>query len=148
MQLGEYQKAIDDFNVVIEKAPQVANRLPVPGYRPRPAGSQGRGPGDLEQFQKGNSTESTKLYLAVIVAAELGEGADRAFEALEAALKKQPKDAGLHYDAACAYALASQASSKRDQAKSRDRAKRAISLLQAAVRTATPTTTTCRRTPT
>ena len=38
------------------------------------------------------STESQKLYLAVIVAAELGEGTDQAFEKLDAALKKQPQD--------------------------------------------------------
>ena len=42
------------------------------------------------------SGESIRLYLAVIVAAELGEGTDQALETLEAAIKKQPKDADLH----------------------------------------------------
>ena len=68
-----------------------------------------------------------------IVAAELGEGTDQAFEKLDAALKKQPQDAGLHYDAACAYALASQPLAKKDPAKGRDRAERAIHLLQTAI---------------
>ena len=44
-QLGENQKAIDDLNVVIEKAPQIRHRLSVPCHRPRPAGSQGPGEG-------------------------------------------------------------------------------------------------------
>ena len=44
-QLGEYQKAIDDLNAVIEKAPQFVVGLPVPSHRPRPARSQGPGQG-------------------------------------------------------------------------------------------------------
>ena len=67
------------------------------------------------------------------MAAELGEGTDQAFEKLDAALQKQPQDAGLHYDAACAYALASQPLAKKDPAKGRDRAERAIHLLQTAI---------------
>ena len=43
------------------------------------------------------------------MAAELGEGTDKALEALETALEKQPEDANLRYDAARAFALASQA---------------------------------------
>ena len=67
------------------------------------------------------------------MAAELGEGTDQAFEKLDAALQKQPQDARLHYDAACAYALASQPLAKKDPAKGRDRAERAIHLLQTAI---------------
>ena len=44
-QLGENQKAIDDLNAVIKKAPQTDRRLSVPCHRPRPAGSQGPGQG-------------------------------------------------------------------------------------------------------
>ena len=67
------------------------------------------------------------------MAAELGEGTDQAFEKLDAALQKQPQDAGLHYVAACAYALASQPLAKKDPAKSRDCAERAFSLLRKAI---------------
>jgi len=45
---------------------------------------------ELEKFQKGDAPESAKLYLAAIAAAELGDGADKAFEAMEAAMGKQP----------------------------------------------------------
>ncbi len=86
---------------------------PTPGWVTRT-----RHRADLEQFQEGVATESQKLYLAVIVAAELGEGTDQALETLEAALKNQPQDSGLHYDAACAYALASRAVARKDQARS------------------------------
>ena len=67
------------------------------------------------------------------MATELGEGSDQAFQKLDAALQKQPQDAGLHYDAACAHALASQPIAKKDPAKGRDRAERAIHLLQTAI---------------
>ena len=60
------------------KAPQFANLLSVSGLSPMPGSvSKEEALDDLAQFQKGDSTESTKLYLAVIVAAELGEGTTR-----------------------------------------------------------------------
>ena len=141
-QLGENQKAIDDLNVLIEKfeksekiekAPQDDAFYPLRAIIHARLGHKQQAKADLEQFQKGNATESEKLYLAVIVAAELGEGTDQAFEKLDAALQKQPQDARLHYDAACAYALASQPLAKKDPAKGRDRAERAIHLLQTAI---------------
>ena len=57
----------------------------------------------------------------------------RPSRALEAALKKQPQDSDLHYNAACAYALASQAFSRKDPAKGRELADRAIRLLRTAI---------------
>ena len=132
VQLGESQKAIDDLNAVVEKAPQDDAYV----YRAiahARLGHKDQARADLEQLQKGESPESSRLYLAVVVAAELGEGTDQAFEKLDAALQKQPQDAGLHYYAACAYALASQPLAKKDPAKGRDRAERAIHLLQTAI---------------
>ena len=102
---------------MIEKAPQTAVAYQYRAIAHARLGHKEQAMADLEQFQKGNSTESSRLYLAVVVAAELGEGTDQALETLEAALKKQPQDSGLHYDAACAYALASQAVARKDQAK-------------------------------
>ena len=77
-QRGESQKAIDDLNAVIKKAPQTTV-----AYQPRALAHarlchKDEALADLVQFQKGDSTESSRLYLAVVVAAELGEGADRA----------------------------------------------------------------------
>ena len=133
-QLGENQKAIDDLNPVIEKkSPQIAVAYQYRAIAHARFGHKDKALADLETFQKGDSTESTRLYLAVIVAAELGDGVDQAFEKLDAALKSQPRDSGLHYDAACAYALASQPLARKDPAKGRDRAERAIRLLQTAI---------------
>ena len=132
--LGENQKAIDDFNAVIEKeAPQA-----VVAYRYRAIaharlGHKDQARADLEKFQKSMSGESISLYLALIVAAELGAGTDQALEALEAALKKQPQDSVLHWNAACAYSQASHAVARKDQAKSKSLSERAIHLLQTAV---------------
>ena len=67
------------------------------------------------------------------MAAELGEGTDKALETLEAALKKQPQDSMLHYDAACAYALASQALAGKDQAKGRELGGTSHRLLRTAI---------------
>ena len=118
---------------MIEKAPQVAFAYQYRAIAHARLGHKQQAKADLERFQKGDSTESTRLYLAVIVAAELGEGTDQAFEKLEAALKKQPQDSGLHYDAACAYALASQAVARKDQARSKSLSERALSLLRKAI---------------
>ena len=134
IQLGENQKAIDDLNAVIEKeAPQA-----VVAYRYRAIaharlGHKDQARADLEKFQKSMSGASISLYLALIVAAELGEGSDQAVDTLEAALKKQPQDSVLHYDAACAYALASHAVARKDQARSQALSERALSLLRKAI---------------
>ena len=132
-QLGENPKAIDDLNAVIKKAPQTTVAYQSRALAHAHLGHKDEALADLAQFQKGKSTESTRLYLAVVVATELGEGTDQAFEKLDAALQKQPQDAGLHYVAACAYALASQPLAKKDPAKGRDCAERAIHLLQTAI---------------
>ena len=132
-QLGENPKAIDDLNAVIKKAPQTTVAYQSRALAHARLGHKDEALADLAQFQKGDSTESSRLYLAVVVAAELGEGTDQAFEKLDAALQKQPQDAGLHYDAARAYALASQPLAKKDPAKGRDRTERALSLLRKAI---------------
>ena len=132
-QLGENPKAIDDLNAVIKRAPQTTMAYRSRALAHARLGHKDEALADLAQFQKGKSTESQKLYVAVIVAAELGQGTDQEFEKLDAALQKQPQDAGLHYVAACAYALASQPLAKKDPAKGRDRTERALSLLRKAI---------------
>ena len=147
-QLGENPKAIDDLNAVIKKAPQATVADQSRALAHARLGHKDEALADLVQFQKGDSTESSRLYLAVVVAAELGEGTDQAFEKLDAALQKQPQDAGLHYNAACAYALASQPLSKKEPAKGRDCRSEPSTCSRRRSRTASPTTTTCRKTPT
>jgi hypothetical protein len=68
------------------------------------------------------------------LAAELGEGANKAFETLEAAIQKQPKDADLRYAAARAFSLASKTISRSDKAKGRQLAERCLQLLREAIK--------------
>ena len=132
--LGENQKALDDFQVVIAKNPEA---VPAKQYRVIALARLGKkqdAQSELEKFQKGDGPESPALYLAAVVAAELGEGADKAFETLEAAIQKQPKNADLRYDAARAFSLASRAISRSDKAKGRQLAERCLQLLREAIK--------------
>ena len=131
LQLGESRKVIDDLDAVIKKSPE--RNLPYL-YRAIAHARLGRkDQARADQEMLRHRRESEKLYLAVIVAAELGQGFDEALERLEAELKNQPLDSGLHYDAACAYALASQAVARKELARSRSLSERALSLLRKAI---------------
>ena len=132
--LGENQKALDDLQVVIGKNPEAVSAKQYRVIALARLGKKQDALTELAKFQKEDATESSKLYLAAVVAAELGEGADKAFETLEAAIGKQPKDADLRYDAACAFSLASKAISRSDKAKGRQLAERCLQLLKEAIK--------------
>ncbi len=132
--LGENQKALDDLQVVIGKNPEDVSAKQYRVIALARLGKKQDAQSELEKFQKGDAPEHSKLYLAAVVAAELGEGADKAFETLEAAIQKQPEDADLRYDAARAFSLASRAISRSDKAKGRQLAERCLQLLREAVK--------------
>ncbi len=132
--LGENQKALDDLQFVIEKNPEALSAKQYRIIALARLGKKQDTRSELARFQKEDAPEHSKLYLAAVVAAELGEGADKAFETLEAAIKKQPTDAELRYDAARAYSLASRAISRTDKSKGRQRAERSLQLLKEAVK--------------
>jgi len=133
LQLGESEKVIDDLDAVIKKSPQQTQAYQFRAIAHARPGHKDQARADLQGFEVGYGNESQKLYLAVIVAAELGQGTDEALERLEADLKNQPQDSELHYDPARAYALASRAVARTDQARSRSLAERALSLLRKAI---------------
>jgi serine/threonine protein kinase/formylglycine-generating enzyme required for sulfatase activity len=133
IRLGEDGKALDDLGFLIDKAPQFARARHYRAMVHARLGQKRAALEDLAKYQRGDATESSKLYLAVVVAAELKEGLDRAFEGLESALERAPGDARLHYDAACAYAAASKALARRDRIKSERQAERALRLLESAI---------------
>ena len=93
--LGENQKALDDLQVVIGKNPESVSAKQYKVIALARLGKKQDALSELAKFQKGDGPEGSKLYLAAVVAAELGEGTDKAIETLEAAIKKQPKDADL-----------------------------------------------------
>jgi serine/threonine protein kinase/formylglycine-generating enzyme required for sulfatase activity/tetratricopeptide (TPR) repeat protein len=134
LRLGENQKALDDLQFVIEKNPE---SLPAKQYRVIALARLGKKQDaltELEKFQKEEASENSKLYLAAVVGAELGERADGALEALEAAIRKQPTDAELRYTVARAYSLASKTVSCSDKAERYEFAERCLRLLRAAVK--------------
>jgi formylglycine-generating enzyme required for sulfatase activity len=132
--LGENQKALDDLLAVTGKN---AESFHAKQYRVIALARLGKkldAQSELAKFQKENAPEHSKLYLAAVVAAELAEGVDKALEALEGAIQKQPKDADLRYDAARAFSLASKALSRSDKAISRQVADRSLQWLREAVK--------------
>src|SRR5262249_2247848 len=132
--LGENQKALDDLQVVIGKDPENISAKQYRVIALARLGKKQDAQSELATFQKAIVHESSKLCLAAVVAAEMGEGAEKRVEALEAAIKKHPKDAELRHAAACAFSLASRAVSRSDKAKGRQLAERCLQLLKEAVK--------------
>ena len=133
LRLGENDKALDDLNAVLAKSKDDLNALELRAIAQARLGKKEPALADLARYQK-DAPERSRLYLAAVVAAELGDRTDAAIEALEAALRKEPGDADLRYDAARAFAVASKAVDRSDHAKARALAGRALALLQEGVR--------------
>jgi formylglycine-generating enzyme required for sulfatase activity len=133
LDLGENLKAIDDLGAVIKNSPRQTQAYQYRAIAHARLGHKNQARADREKYDILTGTDSLKFCLAVIVAAELDDGTDRAIEALEATLKQQPQDSDLHYDAARTYSLASHAIAKRDEAKGHTFAERAIHLLRTAI---------------
>ena len=132
--LRNNQKSLDDFQAVIAKSPE---SVPARAYKIIVLGRLGKKAdalSKLEKLQKGGGQEGLALCLAAVLAAELGEGVDKAFEALDAAIRKQPKDASLRYDAARAFSLSSRAISGTNKAMGRQLEQRCLQLLQEAIK--------------
>jgi serine/threonine protein kinase/formylglycine-generating enzyme required for sulfatase activity len=134
LRLDENQKALDDLQFVIEKNP---DNISAKQYRVIALARLGKKQDaltELAKLQKEDVSEHSKLYVAAVVAAEMSEGAAKAFETLEAAVGKQPEDVELRYDAARAFSLASRAISRTDKSKGRQLAERCLQLLKEAVK--------------
>ncbi len=133
LRLEENQKALNELQAFIGLYPGDTSAKEYRVIALARLGNKEDARSELARLQEEDGTESSKLYLAAVVAAELGEGASQAFEALEAAIKKQPEDAGLRYDAARAYSLASRATARIDRARARQLAERCLQLLKESV---------------
>jgi serine/threonine protein kinase/formylglycine-generating enzyme required for sulfatase activity len=135
--LGDGLKSLDDLNQVVASSDPIAIwGLSLRAIVNARLGRNQNAIDDMEQFRRGPAPSGSKLYLAVVVAAELDQGLDEAFRQLEAALEKNAGDQKLLYNAACAYSLASRAVKKHGRAttESRALADRAMDLLRAAIR--------------
>ena len=132
--LGENQKALDDFEVVIGKWPDTVAAKQYRVIALARLGKKQEARSELEKLQREDTDESSKLYLAPVVAAELGDDVDQALATLEAAISRQTEDADLRYDAARAYSLASKAISRSNKAKGRQLVERSLQLLRETVK--------------
>ena len=132
--LGENRKALDDLQVLIGTDSKFAPGQEYKVIALARLGEMEDAQSELAKFQKETVILGSRLYLATVVAGELGEGTDKAFETLEAAIQEHPKDAVLRYDAARAFSLASRVGSRSDKAKRRQRADRCLQLLGEAVK--------------
>ncbi len=134
LRLGENQKALDGLQVVIGKNPESLSAKQYRVIALARLGKKQDSQSELAKFQKEDAPDHSKLYLDAVVAAEMAEGVDKAVAVLETAIKKQPKDAELRYDAARAFSLASRAISRSDKAKGRQLAERCLQLLRELVK--------------
>ena len=132
--LEDNQKALDDLQAVLGKNPESITAKQGRIITLARLGKRPDAQSELAKFQKEYASEHSKLYVATVVAAELGEGAEERVEVLEAAIRNHPEDADLHYDAARAFSLASRAVSRSDNAKGRQLAERCLQLLREAVK--------------
>ncbi len=108
LRLGDNDQALADLNAVLAKSKDDSDALELRAIVLARLGKKDPARADLARYQK-NATERSRLALAAVVAAELGDGTDATIEALAAALRKEPGDADLRYAAARALAIASKA---------------------------------------
>ena len=129
--LSEWQKALDDLNMLVEKFPKVSAYYQYRSLTHAHLRHKDEALSDLAKFQEGNGSEINSI-LAVVVTAELGEEEADALAALEDAVKNNPGP-DLLYNAACAYSLASVPVSARDNVKGSAYAETATALLAEAI---------------
>jgi serine/threonine protein kinase/formylglycine-generating enzyme required for sulfatase activity len=134
LRLGENQKAIDDLQFVIGKSPDSISAKQYRIIALARLGKKQDALTELARFQKEQASESSRLYVSAVTAAELGDGVDKPLDSLDAAIKKQSEDGDLRYDAARAFSLASRAISRSDKAKARQLAERSLHLLREVVK--------------
>src|SRR5262249_20835087 len=132
--LGEERKALDDLRLVIGKDPESIRARRYRVIALARLGQRQDALAGLTSFQKEAVPDSSKLSLATVVAAELGEGVEKRVEVLEAAIREHPEDADLRDDAARAFSLASKAVSRSDPARGRRLAERCLQWLREAVK--------------
>ena len=134
LQLGNHQESLNDLDAVLLKAPQTTSAFQHRAIAHARLHHQKEALDDVTAYRKTDVSESSKLYLAVVVVAELGDGQDDAYAKLESALKMNPRDFGLYYDAARGFALTARALKATNPAKSLEQGTRAIALLKEAIR--------------
>lgn len=139
LKLGEYRKAVDDYTAAIDKMnrrwPIWASSVSSRAIAHARLGHKKEAWDDVNEYRAwADDSRGLKLRLALVVAAELGDGTERTIEELEEELKRTPQDPYLNEYAASAYAAAARALARKDPSKSKALADRASTSIREAVR--------------
>jgi formylglycine-generating enzyme required for sulfatase activity len=129
---NENDMALDDLTECIRKFPELAQAYYHRAILHARLGKADEAKADVAKYRELRAHASSRVYLDAAVSAYLGE-ASEALKRLEATVASKAKQADLLYDAACAYALASQLVATKEATLSKAYAERAVALLRAAV---------------
>ncbi len=127
--LGDHSHALEDVRIALGKDPQslLARQEYVVAVARLGRAAEARA--ELEKLRLSSAPAHTKLYVAAVVAAELGESPDQPLAALESALDPRSQDLAPRYDLVRALAMAATAVAPRDAAQARTLAARALERL-------------------
>lgn len=132
LNLGDNDKALADLSLVIKQLPNVPQAYQYRAIVHARLGEAKEANTDLSEFRKRNQNPSSWAYTDAVVAAYLGDD-EQGMKRLETAVSANAKESGFLYDAACAYAVASDAVVKKEPTRARSYADRAIALLKQAI---------------
>jgi serine/threonine protein kinase/formylglycine-generating enzyme required for sulfatase activity/tetratricopeptide (TPR) repeat protein len=133
--VGEWVKALADLNALVEKNPKLSVLYQNRSLAHAHLHHKDEALTDLAKVRSAaDLVDSVKLYTAVIVSAELGDGEPSAVAALDKALAARPDDSDSVYNAACAYSLASLPVAAKDKIRAAEYGEKAVSLLKQAIR--------------
>jgi serine/threonine protein kinase/formylglycine-generating enzyme required for sulfatase activity/tetratricopeptide (TPR) repeat protein len=132
LRLGETEKALSDLDYLIGAGQEIARFLTYRAAAHARLGHKIEASRDLDKLRAEYVPECKKLFVAAVVAAELNDpvGGPKAIESLDEAIRKQPENAELRYEAVRAFALASKAVARRDETERSRLKTRALELLR------------------
>jgi serine/threonine protein kinase/formylglycine-generating enzyme required for sulfatase activity/tetratricopeptide (TPR) repeat protein len=132
LRLGEVAKALVDLDYLIGAGKDSALFLPIRAVAHARLGHKIEALRDLDKLRAEYVPEYKKLFVAAVVATELNDPAvePKAIEALDEAIRKQPDNTELRYEAVRAFALASRAIARRDETPRPRLKTRALELLR------------------
>jgi serine/threonine protein kinase/formylglycine-generating enzyme required for sulfatase activity len=132
--LKAYERATDEYGALVRLFPAALTakrRMIVALAR---LGKTQEARSEWARYRQGVVPEHSKFYLALVLAAELGDGIDDSIAKLEDALKRSPYDPDLRDEAAYALCRTSFLVSRSDKEKGRQLADRSLQLLREAVK--------------
>ncbi len=114
LRLGQDAEAIADLTGYITRFPKTPEGYLYRAIAHARSGKAAEAQADLAQFEKLPASAGSKAYAAAVVAAYLGEDVE-GMKRLDAAVAENAKDGSFLYDAACAYAVAARAVTRRGE---------------------------------